>query len=98
MLLAETLAAYEANRATELAVKSQSQNRDDDDNGNVRRNRNGNGEGNGDGNNGGGNGNGNPNRNDRVSMPVARECTYPDFVKCQPLIFKGTEGVVGLTR
>ncbi|GKG06372.1 hypothetical protein Tco_0326458 [Tanacetum coccineum] len=26
------------------------------------------------------------------------ECTYPDFLKCQPLNFKGTEGVVGLTR
>ncbi|GKD73412.1 hypothetical protein Tco_1331694, partial [Tanacetum coccineum] len=31
-------------------------------------------------------------------MPVARKCTYHDFVKCQPLNFKGTEGVVGLTR
>nr|GEV42230.1 hypothetical protein [Tanacetum cinerariifolium] len=27
-----------------------------------------------------------------------RECTYPDFLKCQPLNFKGTEGVVGLTQ
>nr|GEY94698.1 hypothetical protein [Tanacetum cinerariifolium] len=27
---------------------------------------------------------------------VARECTYTDFLKCQPLNFKGTEGVVGL--
>nr|GEW53005.1 putative reverse transcriptase domain-containing protein [Tanacetum cinerariifolium] len=30
-------------------------------------------------------------------VQVARECTYPDFLKCQPLNFKGTEGVVGLT-
>ncbi|GJU04085.1 putative reverse transcriptase domain-containing protein [Tanacetum coccineum] len=30
-------------------------------------------------------------------MP-ARECTYPDFLKCQPLSFNGTEGVVRLTR
>ncbi|GJU38858.1 putative reverse transcriptase domain-containing protein [Tanacetum coccineum] len=30
-------------------------------------------------------------------MQVARVCTYQDFVKCQPLNFKGTEGVVGLT-
>ncbi|GKB76760.1 putative reverse transcriptase domain-containing protein, partial [Tanacetum coccineum] len=30
-------------------------------------------------------------------MP-ARECTYQDFLKCQPLNFNGTEGVVGLTR
>ncbi|GJW37043.1 putative reverse transcriptase domain-containing protein [Tanacetum coccineum] len=37
-----------------------------------------------------GNGNGNGDR------PVARECTYQDFMKCQPLSFKGTEGVVGL--
>nr|GEX83594.1 putative reverse transcriptase domain-containing protein [Tanacetum cinerariifolium] len=31
-------------------------------------------------------------------MQVARECTYPDFLKCQPLNFKGTEGVVGLSQ
>ncbi|GJR53617.1 putative reverse transcriptase domain-containing protein [Tanacetum coccineum] len=29
---------------------------------------------------------------------AVRECTYPDFMKCQPLNFKGTEGVVGLTQ
>ncbi|GJS16727.1 putative reverse transcriptase domain-containing protein, partial [Tanacetum coccineum] len=104
-LLDRALAAYEANRAAELAVESQSQNGDDDDNGNVGGNGNGNGGGNGDGNGGGngngnrgGNGNGNPNRNDRGVMPVARECTYHDFVKCQPLNFKGTKGVIGLTR
>ncbi|GKE38313.1 hypothetical protein Tco_1461718, partial [Tanacetum coccineum] len=96
------LAAYEANRTAELAVESQSQNGDEDDNGNVGGNGNENSRGNGDENggrnenrNGGGNGNGNPNRNDRGVMHVARECTYPDFVKCQPLNFKGTEGVVG---
>ncbi|GKC86424.1 putative reverse transcriptase domain-containing protein [Tanacetum coccineum] len=44
------------------------------------------------------NGNGNPNVNIRGVVPVARECTYQDFMKCQPLNFKGTEGVVGLTR
>ncbi|GKD29933.1 putative reverse transcriptase domain-containing protein, partial [Tanacetum coccineum] len=43
-------------------------------------------------------GNGNPNDNDRGTSPVARECTYQDFMKCQPLNFKGTEGVVGLIR
>ncbi|GKD23832.1 hypothetical protein Tco_1225535, partial [Tanacetum coccineum] len=26
--------------------------------------------------------------------PPARECTYPDFMKCKPLYFKGTKGVV----
>ncbi|GJS52862.1 reverse transcriptase domain-containing protein [Tanacetum coccineum] len=57
---------------------------------------NGNG-GNGNGENGNG-GNGNPNKNGRGDRHVARECTYQDFKKCQPLNFKGTEGVVGLIR
>nr|GFC25189.1 hypothetical protein [Tanacetum cinerariifolium] len=26
---------------------------------------------------------------------ATRECTYTDFLKCQPLPFKGTEGTVG---
>nr|GEZ91404.1 hypothetical protein [Tanacetum cinerariifolium] len=29
---------------------------------------------------------------------VVRECTYLDFLKCQPLNFKGTEGVIELTQ
>ncbi|GJS52189.1 putative reverse transcriptase domain-containing protein [Tanacetum coccineum] len=33
-----------------------------------------------------------------INEGVARECTYPDFPKCEPLNFKGTEGVVGLTQ
>nr|GFA91486.1 hypothetical protein [Tanacetum cinerariifolium] len=33
----------------------------------------------------------------RRRMPVARECTYTDFLKCEPLNFKGTKGFVGLT-
>nr|GEV78652.1 hypothetical protein [Tanacetum cinerariifolium] len=33
----------------------------------------------------------------RLAQTV-RECTYPDFLKCQPLNFKGTEGVIGLTQ
>ncbi|GKB09119.1 reverse transcriptase domain-containing protein [Tanacetum coccineum] len=48
--------------------------------------------------NGNGNGNENPNVNNGGVIPVARECTYKEFVKYQPLNFKGTEGVVGLTR
>nr|GEW01727.1 hypothetical protein [Tanacetum cinerariifolium] len=43
-------------------------------------------------------GNGNPNENDRGARPVARECTYQDFIKCQPLNFKGIEGVARLIR
>nr|GEX47584.1 putative reverse transcriptase domain-containing protein [Tanacetum cinerariifolium] len=58
---------------------------------------------NGNGNGGIGNGNGNGqggNRNGdgRGDRHVARECTYQDFMKCQPLNFKGTKGVVGLIR
>ncbi|GJW36045.1 putative reverse transcriptase domain-containing protein [Tanacetum coccineum] len=60
----------------------------------------GNGNGTGNGNNRGDNGDGNENRNvnGRGDRHVARECTYQDFMKCQPLGFKGTEGVVGLIR
>ncbi|GJY31497.1 putative reverse transcriptase domain-containing protein, partial [Tanacetum coccineum] len=71
----------------------------DNGNGGNRNGGNGNG-GNGNGGNGNGNhedggnnGNGNPNENGRGVMPVARVCTYQDFVKCQPLNFKGTKGV-----
>ncbi|GJQ88992.1 putative reverse transcriptase domain-containing protein [Tanacetum coccineum] len=34
----------------------------------------------------------------RGSERVTRECTYQDFMKCKPLYFKGTEGVVELTQ
>ncbi|GJX73067.1 hypothetical protein Tco_0311662 [Tanacetum coccineum] len=34
----------------------------------------------------------------RRTERVARECTYPYFMKCQPLNFKGTEGVVELIQ
>nr|GEV62120.1 hypothetical protein [Tanacetum cinerariifolium] len=34
----------------------------------------------------------------RRTKRVTRECTYQDFMKCQPLYFKGTEGVVELTQ
>ncbi|GJS05289.1 putative reverse transcriptase domain-containing protein [Tanacetum coccineum] len=90
----EALAAYEEARAANaLEAENQSQNGSDGDNGND-------GNGNG-GNRNGGNGNGrneNTNENGRGDRPVYRECTYQDFMKCQPLNFKGTEGVVGLTR
>ncbi|GKA92904.1 reverse transcriptase domain-containing protein [Tanacetum coccineum] len=80
----EALAAHEATHAANaLEAENQSQNGSDGDNGNG---------GNGNG------GNGNPNENGRGDRPVARECTYQDFMKCQPLKFKGTEGVVGLIR
>ncbi|GKF26996.1 hypothetical protein Tco_0082890, partial [Tanacetum coccineum] len=66
-------------------------------NGNNGKNGNG-GNGNGNHGDGGNNRNVNPNENGRGAMPVARVCTYEDFMKCQPLNLKGTEGVVGLTR
>nr|GEU55194.1 hypothetical protein [Tanacetum cinerariifolium] len=34
----------------------------------------------------------------RRTERAARECTYSDFLKCQPLLFKGTEGVASLFR
>nr|GEV99115.1 putative reverse transcriptase domain-containing protein [Tanacetum cinerariifolium] len=90
----EALAAYEATRAVNaLEAENQSQNGSEGDNGNG-------GDGNGGNINGeDGNGrNGNPNKNDRGARPVAQEYTYQDFMKCQPLNFKGTKGVVGLIR
>ncbi|GJZ11116.1 putative reverse transcriptase domain-containing protein [Tanacetum coccineum] len=32
----------------------------------------------------------------RRTVPTTRECTYSDFLKCQPLNFKGTKGVLAL--
>ncbi|GJY96385.1 putative reverse transcriptase domain-containing protein [Tanacetum coccineum] len=34
----------------------------------------------------------------RRNVQTAHPCFYTDFMKCQPLNFKGTEGIVGLTR
>ncbi|GKE13366.1 hypothetical protein Tco_1416917 [Tanacetum coccineum] len=69
-------------------------------NGNDNGGGDGNGNGTRNGNNGCDNGDGdeNHNENGRGDSPVARECTYQDFMKCQPLGFKGTKGVVGLIR
>ncbi|GJY41867.1 reverse transcriptase domain-containing protein [Tanacetum coccineum] len=72
-----------------LVVESQSQNGEDGNNGNGRGNGN---------KNRGGNGNGNHNENAKGVRPVVCECTYQDFMKCQPLNFKKTEGVIGLIR
>ncbi|GJS47125.1 putative reverse transcriptase domain-containing protein [Tanacetum coccineum] len=57
--------------------------------------RNGNG---GNGENRNGNRNGNQGMNYGGFMPVVRECTFQDFLKCKPHNFLGIEGVVGLTR
>ncbi|GJZ44943.1 hypothetical protein Tco_0592539, partial [Tanacetum coccineum] len=34
----------------------------------------------------------------RINERATCECTYLDVMKCQPLKFKGTEGVVELTQ
>ncbi|GJX37091.1 hypothetical protein Tco_0250394 [Tanacetum coccineum] len=74
------LEAYRVNRDLELG------------NGNDNGGGDGNGNGTGNGNNRGDNGNGNENHNvnGRGDRPGAREFTYQDFMKCQPLSFKGT--------
>ncbi|GJS29289.1 reverse transcriptase domain-containing protein [Tanacetum coccineum] len=41
----------------------------------------------------------NTNRNTRErEAPVARKCSYKEFMSCQPINFKGSEGAVGLIR
>nr|GEW88170.1 hypothetical protein [Tanacetum cinerariifolium] len=94
--VAEEIEAHEAARNLETL----------NENGDEQEGENG-GNGNG-GNEGNGNrrnrenGNGNRNRNHGMNyggfMPVARECTFEDFLKCKPHNFSGTEGVVRLTR
>nr|GEV79944.1 putative reverse transcriptase domain-containing protein [Tanacetum cinerariifolium] len=37
-------------------------------------------------------------KDNQRKVQTVRPCFYADFMKCQPLNFKGTEGVVGLTR
>nr|GFA40743.1 hypothetical protein [Tanacetum cinerariifolium] len=34
----------------------------------------------------------------RRKMTTPRECSYTDFLKCQPMSFQGTEGVIALKR
>ncbi|GJU38686.1 putative reverse transcriptase domain-containing protein [Tanacetum coccineum] len=84
--VAEALETYEAtkNPRTEIGVENEQQ-----DN-NVKANV----------NNGNGNEirNGNPNVNNGGVVPVAKECTYQNFMKCQPLNFKGTKGVNSYKR
>ncbi|GJW54149.1 hypothetical protein Tco_0098234 [Tanacetum coccineum] len=39
----------------------------------------------------------NTNRNTgETEAPVSRKCNYKEFMSCQPINFKGSEGVVGL--
>ncbi|GJT29245.1 hypothetical protein Tco_0909520 [Tanacetum coccineum] len=85
------------NQRVDAALEARRVNRDlelrnGNDNGGGDGNGNGNENGTGNGNNGRDNGDGNENRNvnGRGNRIGARECTYQDFMKCQPLSFKGT--------
>nr|GEV35800.1 putative reverse transcriptase domain-containing protein [Tanacetum cinerariifolium] len=76
-------------------MENRNRNRGNGIGGNVE-NENGN-EGNGNrGRNENGNRNGNHGMKYRGFMPVARECTFQDFLKCKPQNFSGTKGIVGL--
>ncbi|GJY52235.1 putative reverse transcriptase domain-containing protein [Tanacetum coccineum] len=89
------------NQHMDAALEAHRVNRDLElENGNDNGGGDGNGNGTGNGNNEGNNSDGNENRNvnRRGDRSSARECTYQYFMKCQPLSFKGTEGVVGLIR
>ncbi|GKC49726.1 putative reverse transcriptase domain-containing protein [Tanacetum coccineum] len=84
------MAAQEANHNARLIDENQNQNGDDNDNGSG-----------GNGNHGNNNEDGNPNGGNggaKIDAPVARVCTYKDFINCQPRNFCGTEGVVGLAK
>nr|GEV82320.1 putative ribonuclease H-like domain-containing protein [Tanacetum cinerariifolium] len=72
--------------AREAALNLEPLNENED----KQENRNGGNGGNGNKGNGG-NGNGG-------FVPVARECTFQDFLKCKPHTFSGTKGVIELTR
>ncbi|GJT04214.1 putative reverse transcriptase domain-containing protein [Tanacetum coccineum] len=94
--VAEEMEAREAARTLEpLNENVDEQEGENGGNGNGGNGGNGNG---GNGENGNGNRNGNHGMNYGGFMPVARECTFQDFLKCKPHNFSGTEGVVGLTR
>ncbi|GJR45809.1 putative reverse transcriptase domain-containing protein [Tanacetum coccineum] len=91
--VAEEMEAREAARTLEpLNENVDEQEGENGGNGNGGNGNRGNGE------NGNGNRNGNHGMNYGGFMPVARECTFQDFLKCKPHNFSGTEGVVGLTR
>ncbi|GJT05171.1 putative reverse transcriptase domain-containing protein [Tanacetum coccineum] len=94
--VAEEMEAHEAARTLEpLNENGDEQEGENGGNGNGGNGGNGNG---GNGENGNGNRNGNHGMNYGGFMPVARECTFQDFLKCKPHNFSGTEGIVGLTR
>nr|GEZ39817.1 hypothetical protein [Tanacetum cinerariifolium] len=88
-LVAEEMEARKATRSLETLNENEEE--EDGENGG---NENGGNEDGGNGNEG----NGNHDMNYGGFMPMARESTFQDFLKCKPHTFSGTEGVVGLTR
>ncbi|GJS44447.1 putative reverse transcriptase domain-containing protein [Tanacetum coccineum] len=88
--VAEELEAREAART--LEPLNENGDELEGDNGGNGNGNGGNGNGNGgNGNGGNGNRNGNHGMNYGGFMPVARECTFQDFLKCKPHNFLGTE-------
>nr|GEY86343.1 putative reverse transcriptase domain-containing protein [Tanacetum cinerariifolium] len=101
--VAEEMEAREAARSLETLSENEKEQEGENggnENGGNRGNGNGDNGGNENGVNGGnGNGgNGNHGMNYEGFMPMARECTFQDFLKCKPHTFSRTEGVVRLTR
>ncbi|GJW27808.1 putative reverse transcriptase domain-containing protein [Tanacetum coccineum] len=100
--MAKALAEQGSNRNLGPIVESKSENGDNNENRNVGGRGNGNrGRGNGgrnEKNENNNNGNGDQEGNTGGAGIAACECTYKEFLNCQPFNFKGTEGAVGLAR
>nr|GEY95126.1 retrovirus-related Pol polyprotein from transposon TNT 1-94 [Tanacetum cinerariifolium] len=98
--VAEEMEAREVARNLE-ALNENEEEQEGENGGNENGGNRGNGNGDNGGNGNGGNGNednGNHGMNYEGFMPMARECTFQDFLKCKSHTFSGTECVVGLTR
>ncbi|GJT70020.1 hypothetical protein Tco_1029306 [Tanacetum coccineum] len=99
--LRDSLAAQEANYNARPIIGSENRYGDEEGDSNGGKYGNGNGGGNGNSNGGRNGNNGNGNRNGMKggaggNAPVARVCTYKDFLNCQPREFSRNEGVVRL--
>nr|GEY94059.1 putative reverse transcriptase domain-containing protein [Tanacetum cinerariifolium] len=91
-LVAEEMEARKAARSLETLNENEEE--EEGENGGNENGRNKDGGYRGNGNEG----NGNHDMNYGGFMPMARESTFQDFLKCKPHTFSGTEGVVRLTR
>nr|GEZ05556.1 reverse transcriptase domain-containing protein [Tanacetum cinerariifolium] len=91
--VAEEIKAREV--ARNLEALNENEEEQEGENGGNRRNGNGdNGRNENEGNRGNGNeGNGNHGMNYGGFVPMARECTFQNFLKCKPHAFSGTKGV-----